>query len=155
MKLTIEAVARICHQANKAYCEAIGDKSQVDWERAPHWQQESAISGVRLHLDNPKAGPEASHNAWLELKRLAGWTFGPEKDETYKRHPCMLPYDQLPPAQQAKDALFCGIVASLRHRVVRELPLQCGCGHRFPESLGAYGCPNCEGDEGPAIGGEA
>ena len=27
--------------------------------------------------------------------------------------------------------------------------LQCGCGYVFPESLGHYGCPNCEGDEGP------
>ena len=22
----------------------------------------------------------------------------------------------------------------------------CGCGYRFEEILGAYGCPNCEGD---------
>ncbi|MBI6621157.1 DNA cytosine methyltransferase [Pseudomonas corrugata] len=29
--------------------------------------------------------------------------------------------------------------------------LQCGCGYIFPESLGHYGCPNCEGDEGPAV----
>ena len=28
---------------------------------------------------------------------------------------------------------------------------QCGCGHAFDgELLGAWGCPNCEGDEGPA-----
>ncbi|MGX9378992.1 DNA cytosine methyltransferase [Pseudomonas sp. JQ36] len=30
--------------------------------------------------------------------------------------------------------------------------LQCGCGYIFDESLGQYGCPNCEGDEGPAVG---
>ncbi|WP_375123563.1 DNA cytosine methyltransferase [Pseudomonas sp. LW8] len=30
--------------------------------------------------------------------------------------------------------------------------LQCGCGYTFEESLGQYGCPNCEGDEGPAVG---
>ncbi|MGY3024855.1 DNA (cytosine-5)-methyltransferase 1 [Pseudomonas lurida] len=29
--------------------------------------------------------------------------------------------------------------------------LQCGCGSVFAESLGEYGCPNCEGDEGPAV----
>lgn len=27
---------------------------------------------------------------------------------------------------------------------------QCPCGCGFPEELGKYGCPNCEGDEGPA-----
>lgn len=29
--------------------------------------------------------------------------------------------------------------------------LQCGCGYLFGESLGEYGCPACEGDEGPAV----
>ncbi len=29
--------------------------------------------------------------------------------------------------------------------------LQCGCGHVFADELGHYGCPNCEGDEGPAV----
>ncbi|MCP8465896.1 DNA cytosine methyltransferase [Pseudomonas sp. ZM23] len=29
--------------------------------------------------------------------------------------------------------------------------LQCGCGYLFGMNLGAWGCPNCEGDEGPAV----
>ncbi|AAN69506.1 MULTISPECIES: DNA cytosine methyltransferase [Pseudomonas] len=29
--------------------------------------------------------------------------------------------------------------------------LQCGCGWIFGLDLGQYGCPNCEGDEGPAV----
>lgn len=29
--------------------------------------------------------------------------------------------------------------------------LQCGCGHVYPEEIGPIGCPNCEGDEGPAV----
>lgn len=28
--------------------------------------------------------------------------------------------------------------------------LICGCGHEFEAALGAYGCPNCEGERGPA-----
>lgn len=31
------------------------------------------------------------------------------------------------------------------------LALQCGCGYVFGLDLGQYGCPNCEGDEGPAV----
>lgn len=27
---------------------------------------------------------------------------------------------------------------------------RCPCGHRFLEVLGVYGCPNCEGESGPA-----
>lgn len=30
--------------------------------------------------------------------------------------------------------------------------LKCGCGCTFEENLGAWGCPDCEGDEGPAVG---
>lgn len=29
--------------------------------------------------------------------------------------------------------------------------MQCGCGYVFGLDLGHYGCPNCEGDEGPAV----
>lgn len=29
--------------------------------------------------------------------------------------------------------------------------LQCGCGHIHDISLGAWGCPDCEGDEGPSV----
>lgn len=29
------SVARICHEVNRAYCEALGDTSQVSWEDAP------------------------------------------------------------------------------------------------------------------------
>lgn len=29
--------------------------------------------------------------------------------------------------------------------------LQCGCSYLFTEELGQWGCPNCEGEEGPAV----
>jgi len=28
--------------------------------------------------------------------------------------------------------------------------LRCPCGHTFPDTLGAYGCPNCCGESGRA-----
>lgn len=30
--------------------------------------------------------------------------------------------------------------------------LQCGCGHLYPDDLGAWGCPACEGEDGPGVG---
>ena len=156
MKFSIEAVARVCHQTNKAYCGACGDHSQVDWELAPDWQRESSIAGVRLHLGNPSAGPQASHEAWMAHKQAEGWIYGPVKDAELKEHPCMVPFAELPDHQQAKDRLICSVVGNLRE-LVDEAPAQyqCGCGCEFPASLGAYGCPNCEGDEGPAVEGAA
>ena len=35
-----------------------------------------------------------------------GWTYGPEKRPDLKQHHCIVPFDQLPREQQAKDYLF-------------------------------------------------
>ena len=107
-------IARVCHEVNRAYCEALGDKSQGFWELAPKWQKDSARMGVDLHLDNPDAGPAASHNSWLKQKVAEGWVYGPVKDIVAKTHPCCVPYEMLAPDQQAKDHIFRGVVHALK-----------------------------------------
>lgn len=109
----IEAIAKVCHQANKAVCVAFGDMSQPEWADAPEWQRTSAIKGVQFVIDNPNAPPSASHESWLAEKAATGWSYGPEKDPERKRHPCFVPYDQLPPDQRAKDHVFCAIVRAM------------------------------------------
>lgn len=103
-------IARICHEANRAYCVTLGDNSQAAWVDAPKWQRESAIDGVRFHLEHPEAGPEASHENWLRQKVDDGWIHGPVKDEESKTHPCLIPFNRLPHEQQRKDFLFRAIV---------------------------------------------
>jgi hypothetical protein len=110
----IVQIAKVCHQANKAYCETLGDTSQPDWKDAPEWQKESAIKGVKFHLDNPDTStPADSHTSWLEEKKATGWKYGPVKDAAKKEHPCFVPYSQLPPEQRVKDWLFMGIVTAM------------------------------------------
>jgi hypothetical protein len=36
--------------------------------RAQQWQRDSAIKGVEFKLDNPDAGHDAQHNAWMLIK---------------------------------------------------------------------------------------
>lgn len=112
--MNVESIAKICHETNRSYCEAIGDTSQKPWTDSPDWQKQSAINGVKYHLANPNAGPSGSHQNWFAEKAAAGWTFGTTKDAEKKEHPCMVPYEQLPAAQRAKDALFVGIVHALK-----------------------------------------
>lgn len=111
--MTVEHIAKICHEANKALCETQGDQSQLPWDQSPQWQIDSALKGVQFHLDNPNAGTDDSHNSWLKEKEETGWKYGPIKDPEKKEHPCFVPYEQLPADQQAKDYLFRGIVHSL------------------------------------------
>ena len=109
----IIAIAKVCHEANRAYCQTLGDLSQVPWEAAPDWQKASCEAGVKFHLANPDARPEQSHESWLAQKLADGWKYGPIKDVDLKYHPCCVPYDQLPPEQQAKNKLFKAIVEAL------------------------------------------
>lgn len=111
--MTPERIARVCHEANRAYCAATGDASQPAWEDAPPWQRESAVIGVRFHLANPHAGDEASHEEWLRVKRAEGWVYGATKDAAARTHPCMVPFHKLPEEQQRKDTLFRAVVHAL------------------------------------------
>jgi hypothetical protein len=111
--MKVRAVAKVAHEANRGYCEALGDYSQPPWELAPGWQIESAIKGVEFHLSHPDASPAASHESWLAQKLRDGWTWGPRKDPDAKTHPCIVSFEQLPRDQQAKDHLFRGIVHAL------------------------------------------
>ena len=108
-----EQIARVCHEVNRAYCQALGDMSQPAWEEAPQWQKDSAMLGVKLHSDN-NVGPEASHESWMAQKVAEGWVFGPTKNPDTKTHPCMVPFHQLTVEQQAKDFIFRAVVHALR-----------------------------------------
>lgn len=55
----LEAAARAAHEANRAYCLALGDTSQPAWDDAPEWQRTSAMKGVEGALAGNS--PRQSH----------------------------------------------------------------------------------------------
>lgn len=114
MKGKIKKIAIVCHEANKAWCEANGDESQKHWDEAEAWQKQSAIKGVEFKLNNPDAKHDAQHNAWMNDKINEGWVYGKEKNTSLKTHPCIVPFEELPIFQQQKDSLFCSIVEALK-----------------------------------------
>ena len=110
----IENIAKVCHEANREWCEANGDMTQAPWIMSPKWQKDSAIEGVEFKLNNPTAKADSQHNAWMKHKTDDGWKYGEEKNHTKKTHPCILPFNELPEFQQKKDKLFSAIVEALR-----------------------------------------
>ena len=109
----IQKIARICHNVNKAYCESLGDNSQPSYDDASEDIMESARAGVIKVISNPCIMPEDIHNEWVYYKMLEGWTRGNKKDSIMKTHPCILPYNELPKEQKAKDYIFIAIVRQL------------------------------------------
>ncbi len=114
MTTSIELIARLAHEVNRAFCQLMGDDSQPTWNDSPEWQRDSAINGVRFHLEclrrGVEPGPAESHELWLKQKRSEGWVWGPVKDAEKKQHPCIVPYEDLPADQRLKDYLFAAVV---------------------------------------------
>lgn len=112
-QLKVEEIAQAAHEVNRAYCFALGDESQLPWEEAPEWQKASLIAGVEAIIANPDTTPAESHAGWMAHKQAEGWVYGAVKDAETKEHPCMVPYEELPEAQRAKDHLFGATVRTL------------------------------------------
>jgi len=112
--MKVEDIAQATHEMNRTFCAYLGDMSQEPWSRVPAWQRESAIAGVQAVLDGTASTPEEQHKEWMQHKIADGWVWGSEKDAEAKTHPCLVPYNELPPEQQAKDAIFRAVVVGLR-----------------------------------------
>jgi RyR domain len=109
----ILAVARVCHEANRAYCTTLGDNSQPAWDDAPDWQQMSALDGVAAISAGVVIRPSDSHESWSRSKLRDGWEYGPVKDPERKQHPCLVPFEELSIEQQMKDHIFFGIASAM------------------------------------------
>ena len=110
--MTSEEIARVCHEANRAYSLSLGDTSHKPWDETPEEIKASAVNGVEEIRRGNAPFPEASHENWMRFKKENGWTYGPVKDLEKKTHPSLIPFDELPLEEQMKDHLFFNIVAT-------------------------------------------
>jgi hypothetical protein len=46
---------------------------------------------------------ENNHNVWARGRIGDGWTWGPQRDDAKKRHPCLVPYADLPESEKQYD----------------------------------------------------
>jgi ryanodine receptor 2 len=43
------------------------------------------------------------HEVWAQSRISQGWTYGPERSDALKHHPCLVPYEDLPEVEKAYD----------------------------------------------------
>jgi ryanodine receptor 2 len=51
---------------------------------------------------------ENAHDVWAATRIAQGWSFGPSRDDAAKKHPCLVPYDQLPESEKEFDRKTAG-----------------------------------------------
>lgn len=86
--------------------------SGADWEQlqagepaayVPHpiSTDEVSLPGNLLMLAEQIA--KNVHEVWAATRLEQGWTYGPERDDTEKKHPCLIPYEQLSEDEKTYD----------------------------------------------------
>ena len=43
------------------------------------------------------------HEVWAQNRISQGWTYGEERNDSLKQHPCLVPYEDLPEEEKAYD----------------------------------------------------
>ena len=43
------------------------------------------------------------HDVWARTRIEQGWTYGPQRDDSQLKHPCLIPYDELPESEKVYD----------------------------------------------------
>lgn len=109
-RLTAYAVARLCHEANRAFTRYVGDPVAPVWDDLDEQRQRSCLAGVLFTIKNPDAGDAASHESWMKQRLADGWQHGPIIDSDARTHPNLVPFDELSRDQKFKDRLFRTIV---------------------------------------------
>jgi hypothetical protein len=46
-----------------------------------------------------------THENWSKERIHQGWRWGPERNDTKKEHPCLVPYEKLPESEKEHDRI--------------------------------------------------
>ena len=44
-----------------------------------------------------------THDTWARKRMIEGWTYGPERNDKRRQHPCLVPYEELPDSEKEYD----------------------------------------------------
>ncbi len=76
-------------------------KWATSYNDEPTPQQEPEIPEELLPMIEQLA--ENVHNKWMQTRLEQGWTYSPQRNDTEKKHPCLIPYADLPEEEKLYD----------------------------------------------------
>jgi class 3 adenylate cyclase len=88
--------------ANRAQVADIPNKLQLlGYELAPS----SGLSPSEIVLTDVQVEELSirEHDRWMKDRQLHGWTYAPERDNARKKHPCLIPWEELSDLEKEKD----------------------------------------------------
>lgn len=64
------------------------------------------------------------HDVWAKQRMNEGWTYGNERNDQKKEHPCLIPYEQLPESEKEYDRKTTmeslKTIISLGYKIIKE-----------------------------------
>jgi hypothetical protein len=113
------------------------DLRQANQEQADHILYKLSLLGYCLERDSNAKGPpivfseaefeslaKLEHLRWSADRKLAGWTYGKIRDNELRRHPMLVPYEELPEPEKEKD-----------RQTVRDVPIVLRAAGLIPRRL--------------------
>lgn len=116
----LEAFCIAAHESLVAYTTGTGGTSPRPWlEKTPEEKFYVALIVADIAYER-SVTPADIHDRWMNTMLQEGWTYGLYKDEMSKTHPCLRPFDQLPPIEQKKDEIFLSTIKHMLEPLLRD-----------------------------------
>lgn len=109
--MDVESVARVAHEAVRAYQRQLGENPAPPWDESPSWLRTSVREGV--DLARAGASPAEVHAVWAASRLLDGCRHGPVRSVEQRTDPWLVGYEELSASQRAASALLTAVVTTL------------------------------------------
>ena len=83
-----------------------GDEEGVGMSASPYTPSPIDTSDVVLSdelLQLIEQSARNVHEKWAQGRINEGWTYGPERNDALKQHPCLVDYDSIPESEKEYD----------------------------------------------------
>ncbi|MFH1383359.1 MAG: RyR domain-containing protein [Candidatus Omnitrophota bacterium] len=90
----------------------------VEWSEREQPFKDQFIKVIERQCGEQRSkSPEELHGSWMQSYFTMGWTYGEKYDRENKKHPDLVPYEQLEQLEKDKDAVFIALCEIARQWV--------------------------------------